>query len=102
LSEPDKDVLAFTWDLGDGGRGGSSLLAHVFNSAGSFTVCPTATDQSGANVELGVGISTGKVGVSAGGSLGLGVNAGKLVLAFQGIYANTSGFSASISVIRYP
>jgi hypothetical protein len=51
---------------------------------------------------LGVGTNTGKVGVSAIGSLGLGVNAGKLVLAFQGIYANTSGFSASISVIRYP
>jgi PKD domain/Carboxypeptidase regulatory-like domain/Bacterial Ig-like domain len=51
---------------------------------------------------LGVGTSTGKVGVSAISSLGLGVNAGKLTLAFQGIYANTSGFSASISVIRYP
>jgi PKD domain/Carboxypeptidase regulatory-like domain/Bacterial Ig-like domain len=48
-SDPDKDVLAFSWDFGDGGRGGSSLLAHVFNSAGSFTVRLTATDPSGAS-----------------------------------------------------
>jgi hypothetical protein len=48
-SDPDKDALAFSWDFGDGGRGGSSLLAHVFNGAGSFTVRLTATDPSGAS-----------------------------------------------------
>jgi PKD domain/Carboxypeptidase regulatory-like domain/Bacterial Ig-like domain len=48
-SDPDKDVLEFSWDFGDGGRGGSSILAHVFNSAGSFTVRLTATDPSGAS-----------------------------------------------------
>ena len=48
-SDPDKDALTFSWDFGDGVRGGSSLLAHVFNSAGSFTVRLTATDPSGAS-----------------------------------------------------
>ena len=48
-SDPDKDALAFSWDFGDGGRGGSSLLAHVFNGAGSFTVRLTVTDPSGAS-----------------------------------------------------
>ncbi len=51
-SDPDKDVLAFGWDFGDGGRGGSSILAHVFNSAGSFTVGLTATDPSGASSSI--------------------------------------------------
>ena len=48
-SDPDKDVLTFSWDFGDGGRGGSDVLAHVFNSPGSFTVQLTATDPSGAS-----------------------------------------------------
>ncbi|HEX4382766.1 MAG TPA: PKD domain-containing protein, partial [Myxococcales bacterium] len=46
-SDPDGDALSYTWDFGDGERGGSASLAHAFSAAGSFTVKLTVADGRG-------------------------------------------------------
>ena len=39
--------LAFTWDMGDGNSYGSTDAIHQYNTAGSYTVKLTATDDNG-------------------------------------------------------
>jgi PKD repeat protein len=48
-TDPDNDALTFSWDFGDGTRGGGAGLAHVFTAAGSYTVRLTVADSRGAN-----------------------------------------------------
>lgn len=48
-TDPDNDALTFSWDFGDGTRGGGAGLAHVFTAAGSYTVRLTVADSRGAS-----------------------------------------------------
>ncbi len=43
-SDPDKDTLTYSWDFGDGVRGGGVKIAHEFSSGASFTVKLTVSD----------------------------------------------------------
>ncbi len=45
--DPDGDPLRFSWKFGDGGRGGTAALAHLFTTAGSYPVELTVTDPAG-------------------------------------------------------
>lgn len=47
-SDPDNDVLTFSWDFGDGTRGGGAQIAHVFPAGGNYTVTLTVADGRGA------------------------------------------------------
>jgi PKD repeat protein len=46
-SDVDGDALTFSWDFGDGTRGGGAELAHVFAGSGNFTVTLTVADGRG-------------------------------------------------------
>ncbi len=46
-SDPDGDTLRYSWSFGDGGRGGAVKMAHVFASAGSYTVTLRVADGRG-------------------------------------------------------
>jgi PKD repeat protein len=46
-SDADGDPLNFSWDFGDGTRGGGPQLAHVFAASGSYTVTLTVADGRG-------------------------------------------------------
>lgn len=46
-SDPDKDVLTFSWDFGDGQNGGVAKIAHVFAKDGAFKVKLTVSDGKG-------------------------------------------------------
>ncbi|MDQ3266003.1 MAG: PKD domain-containing protein [Myxococcota bacterium] len=59
--DPDGDPLRFSWRFGDGGRGGTSALAHLFTTAGSYQVELTVTDPAGLTAS-----STQTVTVTAG------------------------------------
>ena len=43
-SDPDKDALTYSWDFGDGLRGGGVSIAHEFSSGASFMVKLTVSD----------------------------------------------------------
>jgi PKD domain len=62
-SDPDGDVLALSWDFGDGVRGGGLSIAHVFTKAGSFTVKLTASDGKGgiSNEQKSIAVSANSV-----------------------------------------
>ena len=47
-TDPDGDALTFDWNFGDGTRGGTNKLAHIFATAGTFSVTLTVTDSRGA------------------------------------------------------
>jgi PKD domain len=64
-SDPDGDVLTQSWDFGDDTRGGGSSIAHVFPSAGLFTVKLTVGDGKG-----GENSTTQSITVTAGEPLG--------------------------------
>ncbi len=64
-SDPDGDVLTQSWDFGDSTRGGGSSIAHVYPSAGSFTVKLTVGDGKG-----GSSSTTQSITVTAGEPLG--------------------------------
>jgi PKD domain len=64
-SDPDGDVLTQSWDFGDDTRGGGSSIAHVFPSAGSFTVKLIVGDGKG-----GENSTTQSIAVTAGEPLG--------------------------------
>lgn len=48
-TDPDNDPLTFSWEFGDGTRGGGATLAHVFTAGGSYTVRLTVADSRGAS-----------------------------------------------------
>jgi PKD domain len=67
-SDPDGDALTQSWDFGDDTRGGGSSIAHVFPSAGAFTVKLTVGDGKG-----GSSSTTQSITVTAGAPLGADV-----------------------------
>jgi hypothetical protein len=46
-SDPNGDALTYSWDFGDGSRGGGATLAHLYATAGSFTATLTVSDGRG-------------------------------------------------------
>ncbi|RIH85338.1 Microbial collagenase [Calidithermus terrae] len=60
-ADPDGDALVYSWDFGDGGRGGTARIAHRFARAGSYTVRLTVADGKGgqASAEKTVTVSPG-------------------------------------------
>ncbi len=67
-SDPDGDVLTQSWDFGDDTRGGGPSIAHVFPSAGDFTVKLLVADGKG-----GSSSTTQSITVTAGAPLGADV-----------------------------
>lgn len=47
-SDPDNDVLSFSWSFGDGATSTDARPSHVFASAGNYNVTLTVTEASGA------------------------------------------------------
>ena len=49
-SDSDGSIASYEWDFGDGdsGQGSSPLASHTYDSAGSYTVLLTVTDNDGA------------------------------------------------------
>jgi hypothetical protein len=58
-SDPDGDTLDFSWDFGNGVRGGGERIGHVFDRAGSFVVRLSVGDGRGgfAQVERSVTVA---------------------------------------------
>lgn len=50
-TDPEGGALSFHWTFGDGGRGGTNRIAHVFSDAGTYTVRLRAADPQGASHE---------------------------------------------------
>ena len=48
-SDPDGSIVSRSWTFGDGGTSTATAPSHVFQSAGSFTVRLTVTDNDGAS-----------------------------------------------------
>jgi hypothetical protein len=46
-SDPEGKPLTYSWNFGDSARGGSKQLAHVYSSAGTFTVSLVVSDEAG-------------------------------------------------------
>jgi PKD domain len=66
-SDADSDPLTYSWDLGDGQRGGGQKIAAVFDSAGSFTLRLTVDDGRGGvhSVDQVVTVSAGPAALGA-------------------------------------
>lgn len=62
-TDPNGDTLSFSWDFGDGTRGGAQKLAHIFTEAGSFLVKLTVGDGRGGinSVEKSILVTPGPV-----------------------------------------
>lgn len=60
-TDADGDALTFSWDFGNGVRGGGARAAHVFDRAGSYTVRLTVNDGRGGSAwaERVVSVSAG-------------------------------------------
>ena len=46
--DPDRDVMSYAWDFGDGGGGSGREVSHTYRDNGAYTVKLTVTDQHGA------------------------------------------------------
>jgi len=57
--DPDGDVIAYSWDFGDGSTGFGQAVEHTYAATGSFTAVLTVTDEHGAS-----GSTSATVGVS--------------------------------------
>lgn len=64
-NDPDNDPLTYSWDFGNGSKGGGVALAHVFTAAGDFTITLTVADSRGASTS-----TQRTVAVSAGPAAG--------------------------------
>ncbi len=61
-SDPDGQVVAYAWEFGDSGSGTGASVQHTFDTAGTYTVTLTVTDDDGATdvatAEISVTIDT--------------------------------------------
>jgi len=46
-ADPDRDVMSYAWDFGDGGGGSGREVSHTYRDNGAYTVKLTVTDQHG-------------------------------------------------------
>ena len=51
-SDPDGEVMSWTWDFGDGASGSGQMVKHRYSALGTFTVTLTVTDNDGATASL--------------------------------------------------
>ena len=47
--DPDGDIVAYSWDLGDGNNSSQANPSHAYAGAGTYTVTLTVTDNEGAS-----------------------------------------------------
>ncbi|HEU68994.1 MAG TPA: PKD domain-containing protein [Candidatus Acetothermia bacterium] len=47
-SDPDNDIVRYTWEFGDGGTGEGRIATHAYAHPGEFLVILTVTDSAGA------------------------------------------------------
>lgn len=47
-SDPDGNILEYTWDFGDGSTGAGKTTTHTFQGEGNYTVTLTVKDDGGA------------------------------------------------------
>ena len=50
-SDPDGSIVSYVWDFGDTNSGAGDSVSHTYNSAGTYTVTLTITDD-GANESM--------------------------------------------------
>jgi len=48
-SDVDGSIATYAWTFGDGGEGSGALAEHIYNTAGTFEVALTVTDDDGAS-----------------------------------------------------
>ncbi len=48
---PNGDVASFTWDFGDDNTGEGEMVTHTFDAPGTYTVCVTALNIDGSEIE---------------------------------------------------
>ena len=48
-TDPNGDILTYSWDFGDGQQGSGKDVQHGYSSAGSFEIVLTVTDPGGLN-----------------------------------------------------
>ncbi len=58
-NDPDGTIVAYNWTFGDFTTGAGALTAHTFNTAGTFPVTLTVTDDSGMSSSTTTNIAIG-------------------------------------------
>lgn len=56
-SDPDGEIVGYTWELGDGTRADAPELSHTYTQAGEYTVQLTITDDGGLTAMHSVRVS---------------------------------------------
>ncbi|MBW1683384.1 MAG: PKD domain-containing protein, partial [Deltaproteobacteria bacterium] len=51
-TDPDGDLLTYTWDFGDGQTGVGAAVSHSYNTTGLYNVSVTASDGRGGEASL--------------------------------------------------
>lgn len=46
-NDPDGHIVIYEWDFGDGGNGTGVTIEHTFNTAGTYKITLTVTDDKG-------------------------------------------------------
>ena len=64
-SDPDGQVVGYSWDFGDGQASTTQNLLHIYNTSGNYTARVTVTDNAGASATASIAITaTGSVSTS--------------------------------------
>jgi len=101
-SDPDNDVLTYSWNFGDDATGGGVATAHTYNSAGRYIATLTVTDGKGGQGTATVNISVGNppTGMINNPLEGTKYNAGD-VIAFSGSGTDTEDGTLPVSAFHW-
>ena len=94
-SDPEGAALSFSWDFGDGSRGGAAQIAHLYSDAGRYSVRLRVTDAAGAASELAREITVTAPAAAARQVQVTGLVKGLDGLALAGALVSVQGSNAS-------
>lgn len=94
-TDPDGGALTYSWDFGDGVRGGGELVAHVYGAAGTYDVELTVSTSHGATATTTQQINVAALTPASTGATAVGTIRDAVGNLLEGVTVQQVGGAAS-------
>lgn len=99
--DPDGQIASYRWDFGDGQSSTSSIAAHVYNNAGTYTVSLLVTDDKGATDQGSAQIKINPSGTNIAPTAVAAVSKNSAMTGEELTFDASQSYDPDGSIVRY-